>query len=150
MRKPGRYTVYDTHNDRVLINDGTIEECSAVLGIKPSSFYVYIQTPRKGISVERCGSVSKKIKREEWQKGWKKPEDGLPEDSDVVLVAVSGKYRNVEFIGAVMLATFDTEEDGGWILEEYPEWLNPHIECWTYIPPLPLSVRKYIDERMGE
>lgn len=146
MRKAGKYTVRDTKSGEILIKAGTIEECSEVLGIKPSSFYTIARQPRTGISIEKAEGLTRKT-RKSTQKNWITVDEGVPEDSDVVLVSVSGHYKNIEFVGAIMLATFDPE--GGWILEEYPEWEDPFIECWGYIPKLPKEVQKYIKEKMG-
>lgn len=150
MKPKSRYTVYDTEKDVLIIADGTAEECAKALGISVGTFRLYISSPRRNLCVEKTKRLKLQDKKEAWKRGWVKIPNGFPEDSEPVNVIVSGKYKNVEFVSAVMLASYDDEDDGGWILEEYPEWVNPDIEYWCYTPPLPLEARKHIEERMGE
>lgn len=151
MRPKSKYTVWNIRENRIIIADATKEEAAKALGVRVNSFAAYIGNPPRGIYIEKTGKVSDRVRKESWKKGWIRPENGYPEDTEPVLVIVSGRYMGVEFVSAVMLASFDAnDDDGGWILEEYPGWLNPHIEYWCYTPPLPFECKEHIKERMGE
>ena len=63
---------------------------------------------------------------------WINVHDRLPEEDELVLAAVSGRYENVEWVDAYLLARFYPEE--GWMLEEYPEAENFRITWWMKLP----------------
>lgn len=69
------------------------------------------------------------------QIGWIRPQDGDPEDEELVLAIAYGRSRNVEFIGAVVLARYYEKE--GWELEEYYGVENLKVTYWMRIPPAP-------------
>lgn len=66
---------------------------------------------------------------------WISVNDRLPDDDDLVLVSISGKYRNTTFSAALELARCTESE--GWIVEAYPEWTNPNITHWQPLPEPP-------------
>lgn len=60
----------------------------------------------------------------------------VPVDEDkCVLALVSGRYKNIEFHCACEIATYSEEE--GWILENWPEWVNPGVTHWMPLPEPP-------------
>lgn len=66
---------------------------------------------------------------------WIDAEVELPPDGDLVICAVTGKHGNIEFHGAIELANWiDTE---GWILEAYPNIVNPGVTHWMHLPKGP-------------
>lgn len=72
---------------------------------------------------------------------WCDAEVELPADPDeVVLVVVSGKYRNITFKHALELARYSSEE--GWIMEHYPLWVIPQVSHWTSLPELPEELKE--------
>lgn len=64
---------------------------------------------------------------------WIPVSERLPEDPDEsVLITVNGTYKNITFEDAIMLAVYDKVE--GWILEAYPDWLEPNVTAWIELP----------------
>lgn len=64
---------------------------------------------------------------------WIPVSERLPEDHDEsVLITVNGTYKNITFEDAIMLAVYDKVE--GWILEAYPDWLEPNVTAWIELP----------------
>nr|DAG19935.1 MAG TPA: Protein of unknown function (DUF551) [Caudoviricetes sp.] len=53
----------------------------------------------------------------------------------MVLLTVSGKFKNISFVDAYELGELDTDE--GWILEMWPEWKDPKVTRWMPLPELP-------------
>lgn len=67
---------------------------------------------------------------------WINAKKQLPENPDeMVLCIVSGRYKNLEFYEAYVMATFSW--DVGWILESYPEWETPEVSRWMPLPEPP-------------
>lgn len=62
----------------------------------------------------------------------------LPEEGQV-LALVCGKYKNITFDHALLLAEY---VDGEWILEQYPEAMDITVSHWAFIPDLPAEVKK--------
>lgn len=66
---------------------------------------------------------------------WIPVSERLPEPEKMVLLTVSGKFKNISFVDAYELGEFDTDE--GWILEMWPEWKDPEVTHWMPLPELP-------------
>ena len=66
---------------------------------------------------------------------WIPVSERLPEPEKMVLLTVSGKFKNISFVDAYELGEFDTDE--GWILEMWPEWKDPKVTHWMPLPELP-------------
>lgn len=66
---------------------------------------------------------------------WIPVSERLPEPEKMVLLTVSGKFKNIPFVDAYELGEFDTDE--GWILEMWPEWKDPKVTHWMPLPELP-------------
>lgn len=52
-----------------------------------------------------------------------------------VLVIVNGKYKNIEFQDAYMLAEFISGV--GWIIQGFEEWEDPNVKYWVELPEPP-------------
>lgn len=52
-----------------------------------------------------------------------------------VLAIVNGKYKNIAFENAYMLAEYVPGE--GWIIGDFEEWENPQVTYWAKLPELP-------------
>ena len=65
--------------------------------------------------------------------GWVSVDDRLPEDDGFVVVFIeSGKSENISFCRCIELASYDTADGCGWVLEHYPyadvnitHWMDP-------------------------
>lgn len=68
--------------------------------------------------------------------GWISTERELPADDRGVLALVDGKWKNIRFEHAVLLAYY---VDGEWILEMYPEAEDITVSHWAIIPELPVE-----------
>ena len=68
---------------------------------------------------------------------WVSAKDELPDDEGCVLALVSGEYRSVVFVNAVMLAYY---VDGEWILEGYPMKRDFVVSHWAEIPEAPAGL----------
>ena len=66
---------------------------------------------------------------------WIPVSERLPEPEKMVLLTVSGKFKNISFVDVYELGEFDTDE--GWILEMWPEWKDPKVTHWMPLPELP-------------
>lgn len=67
---------------------------------------------------------------------WIDARRALPDSfSGEVLVIVNGKYKNCEFIDAVLLGEFVQSE--GWIIGGYEEWEDPQVKWWMPLPEPP-------------
>ena len=67
---------------------------------------------------------------------WVDPKVELPPEDIVVLVVVDGKpVPNLTLEDAYELASYSKDE--GWIMDAYPEWENPVVKKWMYIPEVP-------------
>lgn len=66
---------------------------------------------------------------------WIPVSERLPEPGKMVLLTVSGKFKNISFVDAYELGEFDTDE--GWILEMWPEWKDLKVTHWMPLPELP-------------
>lgn len=67
---------------------------------------------------------------------WIPVSERLPENDGLVLVTVSGVHNNIIFDHALELGSYDQEE--GWIIEMWLEWVNPQVTAWM---PLPKAYR---------
>ena len=70
---------------------------------------------------------------------WISSEWELPAEEGQVLALVYGKYKNITFDHAVLLADY---VDGEWILEHYPEATDITVSHWAFIPDLPEEAKK--------
>lgn len=70
---------------------------------------------------------------------WISCEWECPGEEGQVLVLVCGKYKNITFDHAVLIADY---VDGQWILEQYPEAEDITVSHWAFIPKLPADVKK--------
>ena len=71
--------------------------------------------------------------------GWISTEWEVPADDRGVLALVDGKWKNIRFEHAVLLAYY---VDGEWILEMYPEAEDITVSHWAFIPELPEEVKE--------
>lgn len=73
------------------------------------------------------------------QQRWIPVSERLPEDEDdgeTVLAVVFGKpHKNITLHHAIMTAEYFYQ--GGWLVEEYPEWENPTVTHWMPLPEPP-------------
>lgn len=72
------------------------------------------------------------IQKEFW---WKNPKYILPNDSnEIVLIVVDCSWRNLRFVDAFQLATFDKKE--GWCIEGFKHIPseNMQVKYWARIP----------------
>lgn len=79
--------------------------------------------------------LTKKLWCEKQYAQWVSVDERLPETEDCVLVTVNGKIGSREYIGGYLLAEYVPGE--GWILEEFPQWENPDVTFWCYLPEPP-------------
>ena len=78
---------------------------------------------------------------------WINAEIDLPADPDsMVLVIANGKSGGVELIEAIQLATYS--DDGGWVLEMWPECENFDVGWWMPLPPLPWEAAERVADRL--
>ena len=68
---------------------------------------------------------------------WITSKQMLPEEGQV-LALVCGKYKNITFDHAVLIAEY---VDGEWILEQYPAAEDITVSHWAFIPDLPAEVK---------
>lgn len=67
---------------------------------------------------------------------WIPVRDGLPEECKSVLIIVSGRpCPNIKLIDAYEFGNYSVEE--GWIVEDYPAWMNPAVTHWMPLPQPP-------------
>ena len=73
------------------------------------------------------------------QQRWIPVSERLPEDEDdgeTVLAVVFGKpHKNITLHHAIMTAEYFYQ--GGWLVDEYPEWENPTVTHWMPLPEPP-------------
>lgn len=74
---------------------------------------------------------------------WIPVAEGLPLGDESVLVQVNGTYKNVTYENAILTGAYF--EDGGWIIDEKPEWEDPEIVAWMPLPEPYRSVRKSLN-----
>lgn len=74
---------------------------------------------------------------------WIPVAEGLPLGDESVLVQVNGTYKNVTYENAILTGAYF--EDGGWIIDEEPEWEDPEIVAWMPLPEPYRSVRKSLN-----
>lgn len=80
------------------------------------------------------------IYRKNCDADWNEVKEELPNSDDrVVLVLVSGKFKNIEFEHSYQLATY--YKDSGWVIEGLEEWEDPEIEYWMELPTLPSKLK---------
>lgn len=64
---------------------------------------------------------------------WISVKDGLPDTDRCVLVQVSGRPNDrVELVDALQIASYLPED--GWMLEEYPMWIDANPVAWMELP----------------
>lgn len=67
---------------------------------------------------------------------WINTKDRLPDDWEGVLMFVYGRpTENIRLAGAYMIGCYTKKE--GWILNAYPEWEDPEVTHWMYLPGFP-------------
>lgn len=66
---------------------------------------------------------------------WIPATERLPEDCADVLALVSGLHGKCTFERAPMLCAWFGDE--GWFCNEYPDWNNPGVTHWMYLPEPP-------------
>lgn len=60
----------------------------------------------------------------------------LPPDGEPVLAVVSGRpHKNITLQNAI--ATAGYFDDGGWLVDEFPQWDNPEVTYWMPLPEPP-------------
>lgn len=68
---------------------------------------------------------------------WIAADAEVPAEEIFVLALVSGKPKdNIRFDNAPCIATYYRADDE-WDIEEWPEWKNPEVKYWAYIPDEP-------------
>jgi hypothetical protein len=112
--------ILDGTPTHVLKDDGSIEWCS-VTGIVDA------------LAAAAVGALAAAAVGE-----WISCELMLPEEEQV-LALVCGKYKNITFDHAVLIAEY---VDGEWILDQYQEAENITVSHWAFIPDLPAEVKK--------
>ena len=80
---------------------------------------------------------------------WIPTSERLPEYDELVLVTANGKHKNITFGNAIELAVYAKDE--GWILEAYPDWLEPNVTAWIelpepYVPDICVGNKKGADD----
>lgn len=63
-----------------------------------------------------------------------------PEQDVIVLVIVSGKYKNITFDNSYEMASYSKDE--GWKIEGYGAWTNPEVKYWMEMPSLPEDLKE--------
>lgn len=66
---------------------------------------------------------------------WIPSSEKLPGEDQQVLAVVSGRYRNIQLVDSMEMASWSAEE--GWILDSYPNWEDPEVRCWMPLPEYP-------------
>lgn len=75
----------------------------------------------------------------------------IPEENELVLALVNGRYRNIKFENAFQLCEYTQE---GWLVTEFPEWEDAQITYWMHLPEPPSelggSIKMYREADNGE
>lgn len=66
---------------------------------------------------------------------WIDAEVELPVTEETVLCVVTGDYGNLRFCGAIEMARWSDQD--GWILEAFPDIVNPGVTHWMELPEGP-------------
>lgn len=82
-----------------------------------------------------CGVVLHRGCYDSLTNQWVSTADRLPSDDELVLVVLSGKYKNITFTNAIEFASY--VQGDGWIIELLPEWELPQVSHWMRLPELP-------------
>lgn len=76
---------------------------------------------------------------------WISVKHKLPDDGEMVLVLVNGKpHPNITLVDAYQLATYSRDDDGRWIFDMWPEWMDAQVILW-----MPLPEPKKMEETHG-
>ena len=68
---------------------------------------------------------------------WVSVDCAVPAEEVFVLARVSGKPKdNITFDNAPCIATYYRKDDK-WEVEDWPNWENPEVKYWAYIPDVP-------------
>jgi len=67
---------------------------------------------------------------------WYRPEEKLPKDDIVLLGVVTAESKNVSFVDAMELLSYDSDS-GNWILEGYPAVRDVKVSWWCELPVVP-------------
>lgn len=82
-----------------------------------------------------CGVVVHRGCFDKLSTQWISTVDRLPPDGELVLVVLSGKYKNIIFSNAIELASY--AQGDGWIIELFPDLELPQVSHWMRLPELP-------------
>jgi hypothetical protein len=81
--------------------------------------------------------------------GWVSVDDRLPEDDGFVVAFIeSGTWDNITFARCIEIASYDTEDGCGWVLEHYP-MAKVNITHWMD-PPDPLGRKRLTLDDLNE
>lgn len=86
-----------------------------------------------GLIIARIEQAVNDTPTAELYSGWIDVNDRLPEDDGFVVAFVeSGTWDNITFARCIEIASYDTEDGCGWVLEHYPmakvnitHWMDP-------------------------
>ena len=63
---------------------------------------------------------------------WVPVSERLPEGENEVLITVNGKLNNIIFDNAIEKGFYN--EDDGWIVDGYLDWITPEVTAWQPLP----------------
>lgn len=63
---------------------------------------------------------------------WIPVSERLPEGENGVLITVNGKLNNIIFDNAIEKGFYN--EDDGWIVDGYLDWITPEVTAWRPLP----------------
>lgn len=69
---------------------------------------------------------------------WINAKERLPENEECVLAVASGRFGNITFMDAVVIAEYALSF--GWIVDGYEKWEDPIITYWMPLPKVPGEV----------
>ena len=85
-----------------------------------------------------CGVVVHRGCYDRLSNQWISAADRLPPDDELVLVVLSGKYKNITFTNAIELASYS--QGDGWRFLWPPDWELPQVSHWMALPSLPSNL----------
>lgn len=90
--------------------------------------------------VHGCAILREAVEALAKKDAWISVQDRLPEEGYVVLAIASGcPHANIILKEAYQIAEWCHE--GGWILQEFPEWEDAEVTHWMPLPEPPEEVR---------
>lgn len=90
--------------------------------------------------VHGCAIIREAVEALAKKDAWISVQDRLPEEGYVVLAIASGcPHANIILKEAYQIAEWCHE--GGWILQEFPEWEDAEVTHWMPLPEPPEEVR---------